>query len=53
MILLIVLAVNAILGLVAGSIWQRKGGRYGLGFLMGLIGGFVGLGYVIVARPED
>ncbi len=53
MVFLLVLAVNLVLGFVAGGVWRRKGGRFGLGFLMGLVGGFVGLIYVLVARPAE
>jgi uncharacterized membrane protein YeaQ/YmgE (transglycosylase-associated protein family) len=52
-IFLIVLIVNVILGFIAGSVWRRKGGGYGIGFVMGLLGGFVGLGYVLIATPEE
>lgn len=53
MVFLLVLAANLVLGAIAGALWRRKGGRFGLGFLMGLIGGFVGLIYVLVAEPAE
>lgn len=53
MIFLIVAAVNLVLGLIGGLVWRRKGGRYGLGFLLGAIGGFVGFAFVLLSTPEE
>ena len=53
MIFAIVGAVNLVLGAIGGVVWRRKGGRFGLGFLMGAIGGFVGFAFVLMATPEE
>lgn len=49
---LIVIVIWVGLGLACGSIWQKKGGSWGVGFIIGLLLGLIGLLIVALASPS-